>query len=206
MKRTFIIGYGSLLKRASLNRTLPEVEKIEPIYLNNYARSWSAYENQMPTLGSTFLGVDKLKGSRLNGIVFEVENSFVDTLDKREFLYTRHKVNLNDIEFTSKIFNISSEDDVWIYITKEPSEPSKTFPIIQSYVDICLSGCFELEKEFSLKDFAKDFINTTDNWSFDWINDRIFPRAPHIHQPDAYRIDILLNEDLPSFFKKIEVE
>lgn len=65
MSRTFIIGYESLLNKKSLNRTLPMVETVEPIYLSNYARSWSAFENQMPTKGSSFLGVDKSFGSKI---------------------------------------------------------------------------------------------------------------------------------------------
>ena len=73
--RTFIIGYGSLLKKASLNRTLPQVEMIEPIYLNNYLRSWNAIENIKPTASSTFLGIEKSQDSRVNCIIFEIDNS-----------------------------------------------------------------------------------------------------------------------------------
>ncbi len=204
--RTFIIGYGSLLKKASLNRTLPEVEIIEPVYLNNYLRSWNAIENIKPTLSSTFLGIEKSQDSRVNCIIFEIENSLVSTLDKREFLYNREKVNLNDIEFTTDTFKISKDDDIWIYITKEPVKPSKEYPIIQSYVDACISGSFEIEEKFNLENFAVDFIKTTQQWSSSWVNDRIFPRAPHIHEPDAYAIDILLSQNINQFFTKIIIE
>jgi len=204
--RTFIIGYGSLLKKASLNRTLPQVEMIEPIYLNNYLRSWNAIENIKPTVSSTFLGIEKSQDSRVNCIIFEIDNSLVSILDKREFLYSREKVSLNDIEFTTDTFKISKDDDIWIYITKEPVKPSNEYPIIQSYVDTCISGAFEIEEEFNLKNFAVDFIKTTQQWSVSWVNDRIFPRAPHIHEPDAYRIDILLNQNINQFFTKITIE
>lgn len=204
--RTFIIGYGSLLKRTSLNRTLPQVKTIEPIYLNNYLRSWNAIENIKPTVSSTFLGIEKSKNSRVSCMIFEVEESLLRTLDKREFLYDREKVELNDIEFTSKRFNITKEDKVWIYITKEPSSPSTGFPIIQSYVDICISGALEIEEEFNIENFAVDFIKTTQQWSEHWVNDRIFPRAPHIHQPDAYVIDIILSKNINQFFTKITIE
>ncbi len=204
--RTFIVGYGSLLKKTSLNRTLPQVETVEPIYLSNYIRSWNAVENVKPTLSSTFLGIERLKGARVNCIIFEVEESFLSILDKREFLYDRKIVELSDIEFTSNSFKITSEDNIWIYITKEPSYPSKTYPIIQSYVDICISGALEIEEKFHIDNFAVDFIQTTQHWSEYWVNDRIFPRAPHIHQPDAYLIDTLLNENINEFFTKITVE
>ncbi len=204
--RTFIIGYGSLLKKASLNRTLPKVEIIEPIYLNNYARSWNAIENIKPTVSSTFLGIEKSKNSRVNCIVFEIENSLLATLDKREFLYDRQKVEVSDIEFTTDAFSINKQDDIWIYITKNPVKPSKEYPIIQSYVDACISGSLEIEEKFNLKNFAEDFITTTQQWSSSWVNDRIFPRAPHIHEPDAYRIDILLSQHINEFFTKITIE
>lgn len=204
--RTFIIGYGSLLKKASLNRTLPQVDVIEPIYLKNYLRSWNAIENIKPTLSSTFLGIEKSQDSRVNCIIFEIEGSLVSTLDKREFLYNREKVALKDIEFTSDLFDIKIDDEIWIYITKVPVKPSSEFPIIQSYVDACISGSLEIEEKFNLEDFAVDFIKTTQQWSSSWVNDRIFPRAPHIHEPDAYRIDILLSQNINQFFTKITIE
>lgn len=204
--RTFIIGYGSLLKKASLNRTLPQVENIEPIYLNNYLRSWNAIENIKPTVSSTFLGIEKSQNSSVNCIIFEIKSSLVSTLDKREFLYNRESVNLDDIKFTTNEFSITKDDEIWIYITKVPVKPSKDFPIIQSYVDACISGSLEIEEKFNLENFAIDFIKTTQQWSTSWVNDRVFPRAPHIYEPDAYRIDILLSQNINQFFTKIIIE
>lgn len=204
--KTYIIGYGSLLNRASLNRTLPQVENIEPIYLSKYSRYWHANENITPTFSSTFLGVSKSENSRINCIIFEIEESLLPLIDKREFLYHREQVDLNAIEFTSNRFKIKADDNIWIYITNKPSEPSKDFPIIQSYVDVCLSGAMQLEEEFDLENFAIDFIKTTEQWSASWVNDRIFPRAPHIHEPDAYRIDVILSENINQYFNKIVIE
>ena len=204
--KTYIIGYGSLLNRASLNRTLPQVENIEPIYLNKYSRYWHANENITPTFSSSFLGVSKSENSRINCIIFEIEESLLSLIDKREFLYHREQVNLNAIEFTSNRFKIKADDNIWIYITDKPSKASKDFPIIQSYVDVCLSGAMQLEEEFHLENFAIDFIKTTKQWSQSWVNDRIFPRAPHLHQPDAYRIDVMLNENINQYFSKIVIE
>lgn len=204
--RTFIIGYGSLLKKSSLNRTLPQVETIEPIHLHNYKRSWNANEDMTPTLATTYLGISKESGSKFNAIIFELENSFLDVLDKREFLYDRVAVDSVDIEFIKSNFDLKKEDKIWIYLTVNPKKPSSKSPIIQSYVDTCISGAYEIERDFNIEDFAKDFVTSTDNWSKYWVNDRIHPRAPHIYQPDAYRIDILLNELLQDIFIDIVVE
>jgi len=204
--RTFIIGYGSLLKRASLNRTLPQVKEIEVIYLKNYKRSWSANENITPTLATTYLGIKKCDDSKMNAIIFEVEKDFLKLLDKREFLYDRVEVQVNDIEFITSKFEITEKDTIWIYLTTNPHKPSKKTPIIQSYIDTCIAGALEIEQEFKMENFAKDFIEMTDDWSEHWVNDRIYPRAPHIHEPEAYVIDKLLNESLHDVFVKIIVE
>lgn len=204
--RTFIIGYGSLLKRSSLNRTLPQVEEIKPIYLHNYKRSWNANEDMTPTLATTYLGINEESGSKFNAIIFELENIFLDVLDKREFLYDRVEVDSIDIEFIKSNFDLKKEDKIWIYLTKNPNKPSSKLPIIQSYVDTCISGAYEIEQDFNILNFAKDFVTSTDKWSKYWVNDRIYPRAPHIYQPDAYRIDTLLNELLQDIFINIVVE
>ena len=204
--KNYIIGYGSLFKKSSLQRTLPQVDIIHPIYLKNYQRSWNAIENITVTFSTTFLGIQKDNSSKTNAILFEVDEALLSTIDKREFLYTRESVDANNIEFISKALEINSDDEIWVYITNTPAAPSKQNPIIQSYVDTCISGCFEIEKEFKIKNFAKEFITTTKNWSENWVNDRLFPRAPHIHMPDAYRIDELLNENIREYFFKIEIE
>ena len=185
---------------------MPEVHSILPIHLHHYLRSWNAFENKTQTLATTYLGLEKSDKHFINAIIFEVEEDMLLTIDKREFLYTRESVALKDIEFLSSSIALSQEDKIWVYITIEPSSPSPAHPIIESYVDTCISGCFEVEKDFSIENFAKEFIETTQDWSHYWVNDRIFPRAPHIHMPDAYRIDTLLSETVNEYFSKIEIE
>jgi hypothetical protein len=204
--KNYIIGYGSLFKKSSLQRTLPDVRRILPIYLHSYVREWNAVEDVTTTFSTTFLGIQKAKDEKISAIIFEVEEYMLPIIDSREFLYTRDIVEHKDIEFIRDTLKIDSKDRVWIYITNRPSQPSEKNPIIQSYVDTCISGCLEIEKEFKIDDFAQEFINTTKKWSQHWVNDRIFPRAPHIHQPDAYVIDKLLNKNIEQYFSKIEIE
>jgi len=204
--KNYIVGYGSLFNKESVKRTLSSVDYIEPIYLNNYIRSWNAVETKTISFSTTYLGVEKSNNSKINCVLFEIEENLLDDLDKREFLYTRQKVDYIDIEFISNKLNPNKEDNIWIYITNHPSNPSKDYPIIQSYVDTCISGCFELEKEFKIDDFALDFIRTTKNWSKFWVNDRIFPRSPHIYQANAYKIDELIFSEIPNLYKEIIIE
>lgn len=71
---------------------------------------------------------------------------------------------------------------------------------MQSYVDVCISGCLEVEQLFpkaKSMEFASDFIKSTFYWCSYWVNDRIFPRRPFIYRPNAYEIDKLLKDNLP---------
>jgi len=204
--RHFIIGYGSLLKLDSLQRTLPYINDIDIIYLNNFSRSWNACAAESISYTTTFLGIEKSPNDRINCIIFEINKDSLSILDQRESLYKRIQINFNDIEFISNSKQINIYDNIWIYETITPVQPSRKFPIIQSYVDTCLSGALEIEKKFSLENFSQEFIKTTKQWSEYWINDRIYPRVPHIHQPDAYIIDYLLNKHIYYFYKKITLE
>uniref|UniRef100_UPI004047A957 hypothetical protein n=1 Tax=Aliarcobacter sp. TaxID=2321116 RepID=UPI004047A957 len=192
---------------SSLNRTLNSVDYIEPIYLKDFKRSWNAFENKTSSYSTTYLGIEQSKNSSLNAVIFQIEDKLIQYLDQREFLYDRCLVNKDKIKcIENSRFNFSNDDKIWIYLTKAPKTPTNNNPIIQSYVDICLTGAIDLETKFKLSNFAKDFILSTDNWSNFWVNDRIFPRAPHINIPYAYKIDSLLNELIPDYFKSIEIE
>lgn len=95
----------------------------------------------------------------------------------------------------------------WIYTTlSDRSCPSKQFPIVQSYVDVFLSGCFELEKKCKLNGVAKDCINTTKNWSGSWVNDRVHPRRAWEDIPYAMEVDALIAKMLPQYFRLIKIE
>ena len=83
-------------------------------------------------------------------------------------------------------------------------------PIVQSYVDICLSGCLEIEATFPLAkeaEFAETFLKTSTDWSKYWVNDRIYPRRAYVYQPNAGRIDELIEKVLGAeLFSSIQIE
>ena len=90
---------------------------------------------------------------------------------------------------------------------KEPGlgllPPSITHPILQTYIDVCLSGCLEYGEEF-----AREFIRTTFLWSVYWLNERELARRPWLHQKQYVKIDALLREEVPEIFahRKLESE
>lgn len=83
--------------------------------------------------------------------------------------------------------------------------------MIQSYVDLCINGCIELEEKFpqakEIK-FTKKFIRNTKYWSKHWVNDRILPRRPTLYCKNADRIDGYLKEFLrkKELFSSIKIE
>jgi len=79
--------------------------------------------------------------------------------------------------------------------------PSATHPILQTYVDVCLSGCLEHGDGF-----AREFIATTFLWAPWWLNERELARRPWLHQKDYVKIDRLLAELVPSFFARRKLE
>jgi hypothetical protein len=60
--------------------------------------------------------------------------------------------------------------------------PSPQFPMVQSYVDICVNGCLEVEGKYPCATgFTAEFIATTEAWSRYWVNDRLLsPPALHL--------------------------
>lgn len=97
----------------------------------------------------------------------------------------------------------------WVYVNKANhiGEASVNYPIIQSYVDIFISGCIEIEEKYNLKHFAKECVKTTHGWNtLHWVNDRIYPRRPFVYVPKAREIDETLSDVIPLEFKNIRFD
>ena len=201
-----IVGYGSLINLASLRRTLPKVQESHPVRIHGYKRSWNAQEDMTNSFSTTYLGIEKDELSLFNGVLFEVDESQLDLIDSREFLYNRIELSRNSIEVLDSDFELKKEQKIWIYLTKTPKNATAEFPLIQSYIDVCIKGCLEIEEHFSLHGFTEEFLKTTYGWSRYWVNDRIFPRAPHIHEPRAFEIDKLLYTHLYEYYREITIE
>jgi len=81
--------------------------------------------------------------------------------------------------------------------------PSVHYPILQTYIDVCLIGCLEHGEEFT-----REFIKTSFKWSPHWLNERELARRPWLHQRNYVQIDRLLAELVPDYFgqRKLESE
>jgi hypothetical protein len=57
-----------------------------------------------------------------------------------------------------------------------------------------------------VEEFAREFIESTREWSRFWVNDRISPRRPFAAVPRASAIDQLIRQYLPGLFAEIQLE
>ena len=103
---------------------------------------------------------------------------------------------------------------VWVYVPKHPIPPDASHPILQSYVDIILRGCFNTFGE----PLARSFVSTTTGWFATatnqssslprsatyhyWVNDRdrpMYKRADRVYSKlNAAKIDRVLFDELDS--------
>lgn len=201
----FIIAYGSLIQNTSKNTTDPHSGSNKPVWVEHYQRGWFS-KGLSNGFSTTYLGVIKSKHARFNGTIFNLSANSLKKYDAREKYYCRVLVAPQDIHLlTGKQLQ---KGQFWIYELKPNllAPPSASYPIIESYVDIFLAGCLEIEEKYHLRNFAAACVNTTSDWSLNWVNDRIYPRRPSMYQPRALMIDKLLQQQIPQFFQQIKLE
>lgn len=200
----YLIGYGSLIDEESKKRTDSTVRHNIPVVVKGYERYWGVHGNA-PGLNATFLSVREQKKAFFNGVMYQLKQpSHIEKYDQREKVYCRKELSLAQIQILDT--PPSKEAQIWIYVPHQDLKQSPTadFPVVQSYIDVFMRGCIQIGEKYQLPDFAKQCVLTTQGWpDKHWVNDRIFPRRPLIHEPYAHHIDRLLKETLPEKFKNI---
>ena len=204
----YIFGYGSLIEQASRTRTTAAAIYVLPAKVKGFARGWWA-RTGVVGFSTTFAGAIPKELAFMNGVVYAVSDDELDRTDKRESGYTRTDIT-DSVEILGGSFKPKGK--VWVYLNKFNDEqelknslPSAEFPIVQSYVDICLAGCLQIQQGFpEAGNFAAEFIQSTQEWSTYWENDRANPRRPFAI-PMAQDIDVLLQKHLPTYFPEIRL-
>ena len=202
----YLIGYGSLIDDYSKKTTDPTAEESIPVVIEGYKRTWAVHSTY-PRFNTTFLAVFKEDGASFNGVIYRLKYpEHVTRYDDREIIYCRVLVSDKNIRTYGKA--LPKDKEVWMYqpFNKPTQYPTHECPIVQSYVDVFLRVCLHIEKTHHIQSFAKQCISTTSKWSKHWVNDRIFPRRPFIHEPNATQIDALLQDTLPDLFQYIHIE
>jgi hypothetical protein len=203
----YIVGYGSLMEDDSRARTSPRAGPAHPVEVEGYRRGWFARASTS-SFGSTYLGLQSEPRSHINAVIYQVDPAEVDATDKRESLYCRVAVDLSDVRPLERGWAPEHDAQAWIYLSLPDTVamPDAGNPIVQSYVDIFVSGCLEQEQRAGLKGFSQECLATTAGWSEHWVNDRLYPRRAFVHQPRAPQIDSLLSRQLPQYFSRVKLE
>ena len=212
--RHFVFGYGSLMNPDSRAKTNPGLADQDglPVVVRDVERIWSA----RTTSGFTAMGVRIRKGADCTGVLLEVNKAELEDLDRRELSYVRVEVHLDNVdqvpflneeefyetEQAETLFEAKENEGnirVWVYIQKDPIPADSSHPILQSYVDVILSGCLSISE-----DFARSFIQTTKGWQPNedsFVDDRdqpIYGLANSVQcEQNADVIDQLLEEQKP---------
>lgn len=205
-KAQYLIGYGSLMEEASRQHTAPNSGEALPVRVQGFQRTWIA-TGSPAGFSTTYLGVSAKPSAVMNAVLFVVsDEADMASLDQREVSYCRSRIG--SAQVTRLDAPPVPEGEIWIYVNQREHTalPSQHYPIVQSYVDIFLSGCLQVERKYRIDGFAKECLRTTHGWSKHWVNDRIYPRRPFAYQPNASAIDALLNSELPAFFQAIRIE
>jgi hypothetical protein len=205
-KPQYIVGYGSLMESSSKRSTEPDAGENLPVVVSGFQRAWNTH-GIYPTC---YLGVQLSKSATMVAALYR---SFPEDgklgADAREIDYCRVAVDPASIKMLDGS-SVPTDSQVWIYVNKPGTlkQADAENPIVQSYVDIVIIGCMELQTRVadSEFDFVEQFVKTTGGWSKHWVNDRLMPRRPYIHQPKAWEIDSRLQILLPEFVKEVRIE
>ena len=197
----YVFGYGSLLERASRTRTNPDAVSAWPARVTGYQRGWFHRFAEHVGFTCTFLGAVTAAGQTINGVIYKVED--IESTKNRETGYTAIALAADQIEMLDGGKPWPNADDMKVYIfVSNPDaiaptrEPTVELPMVQSYVDMCIHGCLELDSLYraTTGEFTQEFIRTTTGWNANWVNDRTYPRRAQFVQPSASDIDKALHK------------
>jgi hypothetical protein len=186
---------------------VPSAFAAAPAIVKGITRGWY-YQSPGAGLSPTYLGAVESKESTTNGVIYGVTDSDFEATRLREADYDPKTINRSGITMLNGS-TAPPDGEIWYFASKTKHTANTAHPIVQSYVDICVDGCLEVEAMYPLAKqagFAGRFIRTCTDWKTPWINDRIYPWRPFIYVPRASQIDALLRKELgDKLFNKISL-
>lgn len=193
----YIFGYGSLVQTESRTRTVPSAQFASPVVVRGISRGWYD-QTGGASWNPTYLGAVADANATTNGVIYPVTPAQMEENNKREVGYLPTRIDPSAITMLDGS-TAAPDADIWYYANVKKQPVSAEHPIVQSYVDLCIDGCLEVEAAYPLAkgaNFAVQFIKTCTDWQIPWINDRIYPWRPSIYVPRASQIDALLRQVL----------
>jgi hypothetical protein len=188
--------------------TWPTAEFAYPAVVKGIARGWFN-QTEGSSWSPTYVGGVPEEGAECTGVIFPVTADELDSFSRRESGYRPTRIDRSQIAMLDGS-SAPPDGDIWYFANIDKRLPSAEHPIVQSYVDVCLNGCIEIEAAYEQarrSNFAEQFIRTTAHWGPPWINDRIYPWRPFVHVPRARAIDALIRKVLgDDMFAQIKVK
>lgn len=186
----YIFGYGSLIDSQCRVATSRSASHAAPVNVIGIQRGWFG---RVDDVGPTYLAALPNQNFNCNGVIFKVSVQELEAVDEYESGYERKRIDPKNVMMLDDSKPVAN-GDIWFYTCAVKRFATPESPILQSYVDTCLNGCFEIEAKFpQAKEakFAEQFLQTSSDWSRYWINDR--PQPEH---PNSSKIDELIGKVL----------
>eukprot|EP00927_Polykrikos_kofoidii_P078052 TRINITY_DN74932_c0_g1_i1.p1 TRINITY_DN74932_c0_g1~~TRINITY_DN74932_c0_g1_i1.p1 ORF type:complete len:803 (-),score=112.19 TRINITY_DN74932_c0_g1_i1:120-2528(-) len=136
-------------------------------------------------------------------------------MDEREVGYTRFNIPLQYIKSLGwqsipegiTVFQYVPDTELPDDHPKRPKDedgnplprapfPTREYPLPQTYVDVCITGCLEYGRDFAAK-WIKGFVGWPTTHAPFWLNDRPVARRPWLHQPSWEEVDAVLRSEIP---------
>ncbi|MCG7647588.1 MULTISPECIES: gamma-glutamylcyclotransferase [Alteromonas] len=192
-EKHMVLGYGSLLSKDSRERYSNIFTPGIPVTVSGFERAWvtrSLHEKQ------TYVGAVANAHSKLNAQLIPTQIN--PALQEREKDYRFVEVSAKALNFhqhkgSASLDDVLAQFTFWICETLDCTQANDAYPVHQTYVDTCLSGCLEhggIEE-------AERFIVHTSLWEHPRVNDRANPKYPRaaVVNPDHFEhIDRLLSK------------
>jgi hypothetical protein len=187
----YVFGYGSLIDSQCRVATSPSASYATPVNVFGIQRGWFG---RLDDVGPTYLSALPNPNSNCNGVIFKVSVQELEAIDEYESGYERKRIAPKNVIMLDDSKPVV-EGEIWFYSCAVQRSATPESPILQSYVDTCLNGCFEIEANFPKAQeakFAVQFLKTSSDWSKYLVNDRPQPDD----QPNSSKIDDLIRKVL----------
>ncbi len=176
-------GYGSLVNLGSLRTPYISAHRVT---LTGWKRAWLARPKVAGSFASddglAFLSVVAAPGAQIDGLLITDHASSLASLDEREALYSRVKLNADDLHHHD---DPVATDDRFLYVADEPPAHGEA-GILRSYLDVVMQGYLQ---QFGEDGLAR-FMQTTLNFDCPIFEDREAPRYPRATTLSRHEVEL----------------
>ena len=187
----WIFGYGSLINVASRTLTDPLIGPARPVMVQGLQRGWWVHGGQTPD--TTYLGAEPAADVACGGVIFAKDGGIVE-LNRREHKYRFER--LDPMRSTALDGGaIDPRVSYGYYRNKQRELPDAKAPLTLSYVDIVMSGCWQLQQIFPLA-LKSNFYGAFRGFDAELV-DRLGQRPPLSAPTDVRRADDAGDRQMP---------